>query len=58
MPENILLHDGEALLTDVGIAIAPTAAGGERLTETGLSIGRLGAIRYCFTIFVAFSWNV
>jgi len=40
-PENILLHDGEAFLTDFGIAIALTDAGGGRLTETGLSIGTL-----------------
>jgi serine/threonine protein kinase/tetratricopeptide (TPR) repeat protein len=38
-PENILLHEGEALVADFGIALAVTAAGGERLTETGLSIG-------------------
>ena len=38
-PENILLHDGEALLTDFGIALALTEAGGGRLTGTGLSIG-------------------
>ena len=38
-PENILLHDGQALVADFGIAIAVSAAGGTRLTETGLSIG-------------------
>jgi len=38
-PENILLHEGEAMVADFGIALAVTAAGGERLTETGLSIG-------------------
>ena len=38
-PENILLHEGEAMVTDFGIALAVTAAGGERLTETGLSLG-------------------
>ncbi len=38
-PENILLSDGEALLTDFGIALALTEAGGERLTGTGLSMG-------------------
>jgi tetratricopeptide (TPR) repeat protein len=38
-PENILLHEGEAMLTDFGIALAVREAGGERLTETGLSIG-------------------
>jgi serine/threonine-protein kinase len=38
-PENILLYEGEAMVADFGIALAVTAAGGERLTETGLSIG-------------------
>jgi eukaryotic-like serine/threonine-protein kinase len=38
-PENILLHEGEAMLTDFGIALAVKEAGGNRLTETGLSLG-------------------
>ena len=38
-PENILIHEGEAILTDFGIAIAVKEAGGNRLTETGLSLG-------------------
>jgi serine/threonine protein kinase/tetratricopeptide (TPR) repeat protein len=38
-PENILLHEGVAMVADFGIALAVKAAGGERLTETGLSIG-------------------
>ncbi len=38
-PENILLHEGEALVADFGIALAVSAAGGTRLTETGLSLG-------------------
>ncbi len=38
-PENILLHEGLALVADFGIALAVRAAGGERLTETGLSLG-------------------
>jgi TolB-like protein len=38
-PENILLHGGEAMLADFGVAQAVGAAAGERLTETGLSIG-------------------
>jgi TolB-like protein len=38
-PENILLHEGEAMVADFGIALAVSAAGGERLTETGLSLG-------------------
>jgi len=38
-PENILLHEGEAMLADFGIALAVKEAGGQRLTETGLSLG-------------------
>jgi len=38
-PENILLHEGEAVLTDFGIALAVKEAGGNRLTETGISLG-------------------
>src|SRR3954451_21479351 len=38
-PENILLHDGSALVADFGIALAVSAAGGTRLTQTGLSLG-------------------
>ena len=38
-PENILLHDGQPLVADFGIALAVSAAGQTRLTETGLSIG-------------------
>ena len=38
-PENILIHEGEAMLTDFGIAMAVKEAGGNRLTETGLSLG-------------------
>jgi eukaryotic-like serine/threonine-protein kinase len=38
-PENVLLHDGEPLVADFGIALAVSAAGGGRLTETGVSIG-------------------
>ena len=38
-PENILLFEGEAMLTDFGIALAVQEAGGGRLTETGLSLG-------------------
>jgi len=40
-PENVLLHEGHALVADFGIALAVRAAGGERLTETGLSLGTL-----------------
>jgi len=38
-PGNILLSRGEPLVADFGIAIAVGAAGGNRLTETGLSVG-------------------
>jgi hypothetical protein len=38
-PENILLQEGEAVLTDFGIALAVKEAAGNRLTETGLSLG-------------------
>ena len=38
-PENVLLHEGHALVADFGIALAVRAAGGERLTGTGLSLG-------------------
>jgi hypothetical protein len=38
-PENVLLHEGEAMLTDFGIALAVKEAGGNRLTESGLSLG-------------------
>ena len=38
-PENILIQEGHAMLTDFGIALAVKEAGGNRLTETGLSLG-------------------
>jgi serine/threonine protein kinase/Tfp pilus assembly protein PilF len=38
-PENILLHEGVAMVADFGIALAVSVAGGERLTETGVSVG-------------------
>ncbi|UCG86107.1 MAG: protein kinase [Gemmatimonadota bacterium] len=38
-PENILLHEGEPMVTDFGIARAISAAGGTTLTQTGLPIG-------------------
>src|SRR6185295_10471804 len=37
--ENILLHDGSALVADFGIALAVQSAGTQRLTQTGLSLG-------------------
>jgi serine/threonine-protein kinase len=38
-PANILLQDGKPVVSDFGIALAVSAAGGGRLTETGLSMG-------------------
>ena len=38
-PGNILLQDGEPVVADFGIALAVGAAGSNRLTETGLSLG-------------------
>ena len=38
-PENILLQQGHALVADFGIALAVEHAGGQRMTQTGLSLG-------------------
>jgi serine/threonine protein kinase len=38
-PENILLHDGSALVADFGISLAVQTAAGSRMTQTGLSLG-------------------
>jgi Tol biopolymer transport system component len=38
-PENILLHDGQPLVADFGIALALSSAGSSRMTETGMSLG-------------------
>ncbi len=38
-PENILLQEGHALVADFGIALAVQSAGGQRMTQTGLSLG-------------------
>jgi len=38
-PENILLQGGHALVADFGIALAVQTAGGQRMTQTGLSLG-------------------
>ena len=38
-PENVLLRGGHAFVADFGIALAIQQAGGERMTQTGLSLG-------------------
>lgn len=38
-PENILLADGHALVADFGIARLTDDAGGQKLTQTGMSMG-------------------
>jgi len=38
-PENILLQSGQPVITDFGIALAVSNAGGARITQTGLSLG-------------------
>jgi len=38
-PENILLQGRHALVADFGIALAVQQAGGQRMTQTGLSLG-------------------
>jgi TolB-like protein len=38
-PENIMLSGGHAIVTDFGIARAVSAAGGDKLTQTGIAIG-------------------
>jgi Tol biopolymer transport system component len=38
-PQNILLHEGQPLVADFGIALAVSVAGGDRITQTGLSLG-------------------
>jgi serine/threonine-protein kinase len=38
-PENILLEAGHAVVSDFGIARAITAAGGDKLTDTGIAVG-------------------
>jgi Tol biopolymer transport system component len=38
-PENILIREDQALVADFGIALAVSAAGGPRMTQTGLSLG-------------------
>jgi len=41
-PANVLLQDGRAMVADFGIARAVRAAGADRLTGTGLSLGTPG----------------
>ena len=38
-PENVLLHEGEPLVADFGIALALSNAAGERITQSGVSLG-------------------
>ena len=38
-PENILLQAGQPMIADFGIALAVVEAGGDRITQTGLSLG-------------------
>ena len=38
-PENILLQAGQPVIADFGIALAVSKAGGQRITQTGLSLG-------------------
>ena len=38
-PENVLMHEGQPVIADFGIALAVSNAGGARLTQTGMSIG-------------------
>ncbi|MBA3342005.1 MAG: protein kinase [Gemmatimonadaceae bacterium] len=38
-PENVMLQDGEALVTDFGIAKAVSVASDDTLTQTGMMIG-------------------
>ena len=38
-PGNVLIHAGQPVISDFGIALAVGAAGGDRMTETGLSLG-------------------
>ena len=38
-PENILLHEGEPMVADFGIALAVAQGGADRLTELGVPLG-------------------
>ena len=38
-PENVLFQEGQPLVADFGIALAAAHAGGQRITQTGVSLG-------------------
>jgi serine/threonine-protein kinase len=38
-PENVLMQAGQPVIADFGIALAVSNAGGNRITQTGLSLG-------------------
>ncbi len=38
-PENVMLHEGEAMIMDFGIAKAVSVVGSETLTQTGMMVG-------------------
>ena len=38
-PENVLMQSGQPVIADFGIALAVSKAGGNRITQTGLSLG-------------------
>ena len=38
-PENILLHDGQPVVADFGIALATSDDAGKRITATGMALG-------------------
>src|SRR5258708_34695180 len=38
-PENILLHEGQALVADVGSAVAVSSGSATRMTEAGITLG-------------------
>ncbi len=38
-PENVMLQEGEAMVTDFGIAKAVSVAAGDTLTQTGMMVG-------------------
>jgi len=38
-PENILMQEGQPLVADFGIALAASHAAGDRITQTGMSLG-------------------